>query len=209
MADVNVEAGIMTVDEQKKKEEREKILEFLQARQQAKDEKEAEAGALKKMKEALKRKEKRLEDAKKNLKKYEDEEKFILQVAGIPTDDEDRPNRSKAIEAFFDVLNHCRFKDSSEYKSFSAMYNQVRPVTLLFDYVREATRYDESTRQIVIDCPALYGMIKERLDAQAKMKKDVADKFASIEKKFSSTGNADKDIVDAGNGTSAEVENGE
>ena len=77
---------------------------------------------------------KKLENAKKELKKYENNEAIILQMAGIPTKAVDRKNRIQAINRYFDLLNLLADGDVGG-KPFSALYNQIRPVTLLSDYV--------------------------------------------------------------------------
>ena len=125
---------------------------------------------------------KKLENAKKELKKYENNEAIILQMAGIPTKAVDRKNRIQAINRYFDLLNLLADGDVGG-KPFSALYNQIRPVTLLFDYVAECAFYDKESRCICINGKQLYLLVKARIEEQNRLKSAAEKAFAEMEKK--------------------------
>ena len=109
-------------------------------------------------------------EAEAKLKKFDKQEEIILGLAAIPTAAEDRPNRIKAIDAFFNVLNLFNKSDASGEKKFSELYNAVHPVTLLFGYVAEAAKYDAERKQVVIDEALLFRRVQERLAEQERLK---------------------------------------
>ena len=125
---------------------------------------------------------KKLENAKKELNKYENNEAIILQMAGIPTKAADRKNRIQAINRYFDLLNLLADGDVGG-KPFSALYNQIRPVTLLFDYVAECAFYDKKSRCICINGKRLYLLVKARIEEQNRLKSAAEAAFAEMEKK--------------------------
>ena len=152
-------------------------LDFIEKRNRAKDGKDVLEDSIKKMKDRLQEKQKQRKEAEKELKRLQDNKKILIALAGIPTDEEDRPNRVKAIDAFFNLLNLIPTKTDDEDKSFNTLYNRVRPITFLFDYVREASRYDENTKQVVIDGRKLYGLVKARVEEQDRLMKKAQEDF--------------------------------
>lgn len=152
-------------------------LDYIEKRNRAKDGKEVLEDSIKKMKDKLQEKQKQRKEAEKELKRLQDNKKILIALAGIPTDEEDRPNRVKAIDAFFNLLNLIPTKTDDEDKSFNTLYNRVRPITFLFDYVREASRYDENTKQVVIDGRKLYGLVKARVEEQDRLMKKAQEDF--------------------------------
>ena len=152
-------------------------LDFIEKRNRAKDGKEVLEDSIKKMKDRLQEKQKQRKEAEKELKRLQDNKKILIALAGIPTDEEDRPNRVKAIDAFFDLLNLVPTKTDDEDKSFNSLYNRVRPITFLFGYVRDASRYDENTKQVVIDGRKLYGLVKARVEEQDRLMKKAQEDF--------------------------------
>ena len=188
----------VTGDAQKRQQE---ILDFLQEMNSARDEKAAGEEALASMRKALRRREKRQKELEANLKRCEDREALILRMAEIPTDAEDRPNRTHAIEAYFDLLNLCRFKKSDGFKTFSEMYNQVRPISKLFEFVAASARYDETARHIIIDCPQLYGLIRRHLDEQEALKKQLREELDRMEKEYVCVSVDTKKASDTENGS--------
>ena len=152
-------------------------LDYIEKRNRAKDGKEVLEDSIKKMKDRLQEKQKQRKEAEKELKRLQDNKKILIALAGIPTDEEDRPNRVKAIDAFFDLLNVVPTKTDDEDKSFNSLYNRVRPITLLFGYVKDASRYDENTKQVVIDGRKLYGLVKARVEEQDRLMKKAQEDF--------------------------------
>ena len=157
-------------------------LDFIEKRNRAKDGKDVLEDSIKKMKERLQEKQKQRKEAEKELKRLQDNRKVLIALAGIPTDEEDRPNRVKAIDAFFNLLNLVPTKTDDEDKSFNSLYNRVRPITLLFGYVRDASRYDENTKQVVIDGRKLYNLVKARVEEQGRLMKKAQDEFDEMAK---------------------------
>ena len=157
-------------------------LDFIEKRNRAKDGKEVLEDSIKKMKDRLQEKQKQRKEAEKELKRLQDNRKVLIALAGIPTDEEDRPNRVKAIDAFFNLLNLVPTKTDDEDKSFNSLYNRVRPITLLFGYVRDASRYDENTKQVVIDGRKLYGLVKARVAEQDRLMQKAQDEFDEMAK---------------------------
>lgn len=156
-------------------------LDYIEKRNRAKDGKDVLEDSIKKMKERLQEKQKQRKEAEKELKRLQDNKKILIALAGIPTDEEDRPNRVKAIDAFFNLLNLIPTKTDDEDKSFNTLYNRVRPITFLFDYVREASRYDENNKQVVIDGRKLYGLVKARVEEQDRLMEKAQDDFKKLE----------------------------
>lgn len=152
-------------------------LDYIEKRNRAEDGKEVLEDSIKKMKERLQEKQKQRKEAEKELKRLQDNKKILIALAGIPTDEEDRPNRVKAIDAFFDLLNLIPTKTDDEDKSFNSLYNRVRPITFLFQYVRDASRYDENTKQVVIDGRKLYNLVKARVEEQNRLMKKAQEDF--------------------------------
>ena len=157
-------------------------LDFIEKRNRAKDGKEVLEDSIKKMKDRLQEKQKQRKEAEKELKRLQDNRKVLIALAGIPTDEEDRPNRVKAIDAFFNLLNLVPTKTDDEDKSFNSLYNRVRPITLLFGYVRDASRYDENTKQVVIDGRKLYNLVKARVAEQDRLMQKAQDEFDEMAK---------------------------
>ena len=157
-------------------------LDYIEKRNRAKDGKEVLEDSIKKMKDRLQEKQKQRKEAEKELKRLQDNKKILIALAGIPTDEEDRPNRVKAIDAFFDLLNLVPTKTDDEDKSFNSLYNRVRPITLLFGYVRDASRYDENTKQVVIDGRKLYNLVKARVAEQDRLMQKAQDEFDEMAK---------------------------
>ena len=156
-------------------------LDYIEKRNRAKDGKDVLEDSIKKMKERLQEKQKQRKEAEKELKRLQDNKKILIALAGIPTDEEDRPNRVKAIDAFFDLLNLIPTKTDDEDKSFNSLYNRVRPITFLFGYVRDASRYDENNKQVVIDGRKLYGLVKARVEEQDRLMEKAQDDFKKLE----------------------------
>ena len=157
-------------------------LDYIEKRNRAEDGKEVLEDSIKKMKDKLLEKQKQRKEAEKELKRLQDNKKILIALAGIPTDEEDRPNRVKAIDAFFNLLNLIPTKTDDEDKSFNTLYNRVRPITLLFGYVREASRYDENTKQVVIDGRKLYNLVKARVAEQDRLMQKAQDEFDEMAK---------------------------
>ena len=65
---------------------------------------------------------------------------------------------------------------------FSALYNQIRPVSLLFDFVAENTFYDKNSKCICIDGVRLYKMVVARIEEQNRLKADAKRVFDKMEK---------------------------
>lgn len=156
-------------------------LDYIEKRNRAKDGKDVLEDSIKKMKDRLQEKQKQRKEAEKELKRLQDNKKILIALAGIPTDEEDRPNRVKAIDAFFDLLNLVPTKTDDEDKSFNSLYNRVRPITLLFQYVKDASRYDENNKQVVIDGRKLYGLVKARVEEQDRLMEKAQDDFKKLE----------------------------
>ena len=156
-------------------------LDFIEKRNRAKDGKDVLEDSIKKMKDRLQEKQKQRKEAEKELKRLQDNKKILIALAGIPTDEEDRPNRVKAIDTFFDLLNLIPTKTDDEDKSFNSLYNRVRPITLLFGYVKDASRYDENNKQVVIDGRKLYGLVKARVEEQDRLMEKAQDDFKKLE----------------------------
>lgn len=159
-----------------------RALDYIQKRNRMQKGKEALEKSIGKMKGKLQEKEKQCKEAEKELKRLQDNKKILIALAGIPTEEEDRPNRVKAIDAFFNLLNLIPTKTDDEDKSFNSLYNRVRPITLLFGYVRDASRYDENTKQVVIDGRKLYGLVKARVAEQDRLMKKAQDDFDELDK---------------------------
>lgn len=140
---------------------------------------------LERMREEKRLAEKQKREAEKELKKLEDTEKVIIALAGIPTPDEDRANRVKAIDAYFDLLNLVPYEEKDKdgqmvKKPFSALYNKVRPVTKLFEFVRAAAFYGSNRNIIGIDVHNLRGMIEKRLEEQDALKEEARKKLEAL-----------------------------
>ena len=159
-----------------------RALDYILKRNRMQKGKEALEKSIGKMKGKLQEKEKQCKEAEKELKRLQDNKKILIALAGIPTEEEDRPNRVKAIDAFFNLLNLIPTKTDDEDKSFNSLYNRVRPITLLFGYVRDASRYDENTKQVVIDGRKLYGLVKARVAEQDRLMKKAQDDFDELDK---------------------------
>lgn len=128
---------------------------------------------------------KKLENAKRELKKYKNAENIVLQLAGLPTKAQDRRNRIQAINRYFDLLNLLENGQVGKKQlPFSAFYNQVRPVTLLFEYVAESAFYDEENWRICIDGAKLYRLVIERLKEQHRLRKEAEQVFEQMEKEM-------------------------
>ena len=157
-------------------------LDFIKRRKRMQDGKKALEKSIGKMKNKLLAKEKQCKEAEEELKKLEDNKKILIALAGLPSEEEDRPKRTKAIDAFFDLLNLIPTKTDDEDKSFNSLYNRVRPITLLFGYVKEASRYDENAKQVVIDGRKLYSLVKARVEEQDRLMQKAQDAFDLLEK---------------------------
>ena len=126
---------------------------------------------------------KKLEEADKELKKYKNNEKIILQLAGVPTPAQDKYNRHHAIESYFALLNLLENGRVGPKKlPFSALYNQVRPITKLFEFVAKSAFYDEKSYCICIDGAKLYWLVIERLKEQHRLRKEAEHVFEQMEK---------------------------
>ena len=126
-------------------------------------------------------KSKNLEKANRELRKYKDAEDVVLQLAGLPTKAQDRRNRIQAINRYFDILNVLGDGKVGGLP-FSALYNQIRPVSLLFDFVAENTFYDKNSKCICIDGVRLYRQVLARIEEQNRLKADAKRVFEEMEK---------------------------
>ena len=124
---------------------------------------------------------KNLEKANRELRKYKDAEDVVLQLAGLPTKAQDRRNRIQAINRYFDILNVLGDGKVGDLP-FSALYNQIRPVSLLFDFVAENTFYDKNSKCICIDGVRLYKRVLARIEEQNRLKADAKRVFEWMEK---------------------------
>lgn len=165
--DVATESKV--VDEKMSKAEK-AALRYIQNKkslQQKKDELEKTMKELEAKKRQVRQEKK---EAEQKLKKFDKREEVILALAAIPTSAEDRPNRIKAIDHYFDLLNLFDTSGASGEKRFSEMYNAVHPVTLLFDYVRKCTHYDAEKNKVVLDGNELFLLVEQRLEEQNRLK---------------------------------------
>ena len=158
-----------------------RALDYIQKRKRMQKGKEALEKSIGKMKGKLQAKEKQRKEAEMELKKLQDNKKILIALAGLPGEEEDRPNRVKAIDAFFDLLNLIPTKTDDEDKSFNSLYNRVRPITLLFGYVKDASCYDENAKQVVIDGRRLYNLVKARVAEQDRLMEKAQDDFKKLE----------------------------
>lgn len=127
---------------------------------------------------------KKLEQANRELRKFKDAENIVLQLAGLPTKAQDRRNRIQAINRYFDILNVLGDGKVGDLP-FSALYNQIRPVSLLFDFVAENTFYDKNSKCICIDGVRLYRQVLARIEEQNRLKADAKRVFERMEKELS------------------------
>ena len=158
-------------------------LRFIYEKQRIENEKKDADYQLQKIKREKIISDKKLANAKHLLKTYENNENVILALAGIPSVAEDRPNRIHAIELLFDLLNLLGNGKVGKLP-FSALYNQIRPVTLLFDYVRESSFYDEKNKNICIDGRLLYKRVVGRIKEQKALKANAEAVFAEMESNY-------------------------
>lgn len=164
---------------------KQKALNFIYKKNKAQREKEFADQQYQEVMRAKRESDQKLAQAKKTYSHYENAEKIILQLAGIPSVADDRPNRAHAIETLFDVLNLLG-NGKVGTLPFSALYNQIRPVTLLFDYVRESAFYDEKNKNICIDGRLLYKRVMARIAEQKRLKAQASAVFAEMEKEMKS-----------------------
>jgi hypothetical protein len=122
-------------------------------------------------------------EAEAKLKKFDKQEEIILGLAAIPTAAEDRPNRIKAIDSYFNLLNLFNKSDASGEKKFSELYNSIHPVTLLFGYVAEASKYDAERKQVVIDEALLFRRVQDRLAEQERLKAEAEETLKAMANK--------------------------
>ena len=164
---------------------KQKALNFIYKKNDAKREKQIADQQYQETLRAKRESDQKLAQARKDYSHYDDVEKIILQLAGIPSVADDRPNRVHAIETLFDVLNLLGNGKVGSLP-FSALYNQIRPVTLLFDYVRESAFYDEKNKNICIDGRLLYKRVLARIAEQKRLKAQASAVFAEMAKEMKS-----------------------
>lgn len=165
----NVATENKDTDEKMSKAEK-AALRFIQNKKNLQQKKDALERGMKELEAKKKQLRQEKKEAEAKLKKFDKQEEIILGLAAIPTAAEDRPNRIKAIDAFFNVLNLFNKSDASGEKKFSELYNAVHPVTLLFGYVAEAAKYDAERKQVVIDEALLFRRVRDRLAEQERLK---------------------------------------
>ena len=161
-------------------------LRFIYEKQNIEKEKKEADSQLQKIKREKSISDKKLANAKNVLKKYENNESIILALAGIPSTADDRPNRIHAIETLFELLNLLgNGKVGFEKKlPFSALYNQVKPIMLLFDYVKQSASYNAETKKIEIDGRTLYSLVMTRIAEQKRLIANAEAVFAELEKDY-------------------------
>ena len=171
-----------TTDEKMTKAEK-AALRFIQNKKSLQQKKDA----LEKVMKDLETKKKQLRQEKKEaeakLKKFDRQEEIVLGLAAIPTVAEDRSNRIKAIDHYFDLLNLFDASGASGEKKFSEMYNAIHPVTLLFGYVAEAAKYDAERKQVVIDEALLFRRVRDRLAEQERLKTEAEKTLKAMAEK--------------------------
>ena len=145
-------------------------LRFIQNKKSLQQKKDALERGMKELEAKKRQLRQEKKEAEAKLKKFDKQEEIILGLAAIPTAAEDRPNRIKAIDSYFNLLNLFNKSDASGEKKFSELYNAVHPVTLLFGYVAEAAKYDAERKQVVIDEALLFRRVRDRLAEQERLK---------------------------------------
>lgn len=165
---------------------KQKALQFIYEKQNIEKEKKEADYQLQKIKREKFISDKKLSNAKKEYQRYDNAESVILKLAGIPSTAEDRPNRIHAIETLFELLNLLgNGKVGFEKKlPFSALYNQVKPITLLFDYVKQSASYNAETKKIEIDGRTLYSLVMTRIAEQKRLIANAEAVFAELEKDY-------------------------
>ena len=161
--------GNKDTDEKMSKAEK-AALRFIQNKKTLQQKKDALERGMKELEAKKKQLRQEKKEAEAKLKKFDKQEEIILGLAAIPTAAEDRPNRIKAIDAFFNVLNLFDASKVSDGKKFSELYNAIHPVTLLFDYVKRCTHYDAEKNKVVVDGDELFLLVKQRLEEQERLK---------------------------------------
>ena len=174
--------GNKDTDEKMSKAEK-AALRFIQNKKTLQQKKDALERGMKELEAKKKQLRQEKKEAEAKLKKFDKQEEIILGLAAIPTAAEDRPNRIKAIDAFFNVLNLFNKSDASGEKKFSEMYNSIHPVTLLFGYVAESAKYDAERKQVVIDEALLFRRVRDRLAEQERLKAEAEETLKAMAEK--------------------------
>ena len=165
------DAATETKDTDEKMSKAEKAaLRFIQNKKSLQQKKDALERGMKELEAKKRQLRQEKKEAEAKLKKFDKQEEIVLGLAAIPTAAEDRPNRIKAIDSYFNLLNLFNKSDASGEKKFSELYNAVHPVTLLFGYVAEAAKYDVERHQVVIDEALLFRRVRDRLAEQERLK---------------------------------------
>lgn len=150
----------------------ENALKFRNARDKIKQSIEDADTSISKLKSLIAEKQAQKKKAKKNLKKYQNEEKLISAIAGIPSPETERKNRPYyATKGFFDLLNTFDLKGE---KKFFEMYNSLKDTKALVRIVLESTYhcfYDKEKPNpdrdyVFIDGVTLRKKINEELKKQ-------------------------------------------
>ena len=178
------DAATETKDADEKMSKAEKAaLRFIQNKKSLQQKKDALERGMKELEAKKKQLRQEKKEAEAKLKKFDKQEEIILGLAAIPTAAEDRPNRIKAIDSYFNLLNLFNKSDASGEKKFSELYNAVHPVTLLFGYVAEAAKYDAERKQVVIDEALLFRRVRDRLTEQERLKAEAEETLKAMANK--------------------------
>ena len=105
--------------------------------------------------------------ARKSLKKFQDEEKLIKDIAGIPSPENERKSRPYyATKAFFDLINLFNQKGQND---FSQLYNSLQDTKTLARMVLDSSAHgfwdeDGPRDYVIIEGEKLREKIKTELD---------------------------------------------